>query len=246
MSRDKTAASEWDLATQPPERTTLLVELRHGTRAAHMRMETNAALAALMSPDLSSVEYVFALRGLQRLHAGIAARLRTVPEFQPIGCTFDAARLARLDEDLAWFNARPAPPLNMSRCIIDEGSALGALYVLEGSALGARIIAKAVRASLAVEPGKGGSFFCSATADTARRRWVIMSECINRFGASMDAAKRHAVIKSANAVFSALERSMKQDRVPQLLDAGPVIPQSRTHLASATIVQPATTGQQLN
>ena len=50
-------------------------------------------------------------------------------------------------------------------------SALGALYVIEGSGLGGRVIGRHLAENLGVKAGAGGSFFCGMDAETARLRW---------------------------------------------------------------------------
>ena len=224
----------------------LLAQLRAGTRAAHERMEANNAMSRLLSADLQSADYVYALRALHAFHAGIGARLMVLGQDLPDGCSFDTGRLALLGDDLAWFGAKPARHLSMARCITDTETAIGALYVLEGSALGARIIGKAVQASLDVEPARGGSFFCGATADGARERWITMSARINEAGAKMAAPARLRVVRGANAAFSALEHAIQRSAVAPTTASGLAMAHSPIDPASVNIVQPAATGQVMN
>ena len=224
----------------------LLMQLRAGTRAAHARMEAHDALSRLLSPDLRVTDYIYALRALHALHSGIAARLASLSVDLPKGFGFDTARLALLNKDLAWFNAAPSRRLGMAGSVNDTESAMGALYVLEGSALGARVIGKAVCASLGVMPAEGGDFFCGATADAARARWAAMSSGINEAGTAMGPQARLRVVKSANATFNALERALRPKTIAGAPIASSTASQSRADPATAPSVPPAVTSQAMN
>jgi heme oxygenase len=201
----------------------LLEELRAGTRGAHAQMEAVPALSCLLSPDLTMGAYIHALRGLQSFQAGLGTRLRSVltGSLRPL-CPDDSGAQA-LALDLAWCGASRRRPMALGGAVSHVQAALGGVYVLEGSALGARVIGRAVAVSLHVSPGRGGQFFCGATADAARTRWRGLVASLDELGAQMDAAGRQRVVAGANAVFNALGQV--------LLDAGPR-EKSRRHEAS--------------
>ncbi len=197
-----------------PPAPTLLAVLREGTRASHERVEAVPALACLMSPALTSASYVFALQALQAMHAGVASRLARLKQDGPATCAPDDAPWHLLAEDLAWFGARPRRAMAFHRVIEDRLAGLGALYVVEGSALGARVIGRAVAQSLGVSPGSGGSFFCSPTAEAARSRWLAVASFLTASGASLDADEQARVVAGARAVFDALAHAMQQPQRP--------------------------------
>ncbi len=190
---------------------TLLALLRDGTRDSHERMEAAPALACLMSPALTASSYVFALQALQALHAGVAARFAMLPHARPI-CAPDDSALRLLAQDLAWFGAGPRRCLALDGAVTDGPTGLGALYVVEGSALGARVIGRAVSQSLGVGAGRGGSFFCSTTAEAARSRWLAVAGFLTASGASLDADAQARVVAGARAVFDALARALRPPR----------------------------------
>lgn len=164
-----------------PETASRLARLRAGTRDAHARMETVPALARLQDADLSRDEYVAVLQRMHGFHAVfepiIAAAVASCPE---AAAMLDGARPTALAEDLAWFGAAshsPPGPMPALPCV---AAALGALYVVEGSGLGARIIARHLALSLGVTPGKGGSFYCGQSAEAARDRWHRLCAILDR------------------------------------------------------------------
>jgi heme oxygenase len=190
----------------------LLKTLREGTHAAHERIEVLPELACLLSDSLSQAAYIAALRGLYQfqscLHTILPPLLGDVVGL----CGPDPAVLAALNEDIAWFGAVLPPPVVAPRDIRDAWSALGALYVLEGSALGGRVIGRAVARSLSVAPGRGGSFFCGASADNARSRWASFCAVLQCAGNRSDCAAQARVVDGALASFAYLEALLSGHR----------------------------------
>jgi heme oxygenase len=182
--------------------------LREGTRAAHRRVEAMAPMACLLAHDLSAGSYIAALRAMQsfhvmmHMHVSPMARGASLPGSDP-------AALAALTADLAWFGVTAPPVLRRRRPAASLPAALGALYVAEGSALGGRVIGRAVAASLSVSPGRGGSFYGGATADGARERWRDFCAVLAREGSLLDAAGFARAVAGAEATFQYLERLLQ-------------------------------------
>jgi heme oxygenase len=118
----------------------------------------------------------------------------------------DGTRPAALIEDLAWYGAAPSPAPPMPE-LNDPAAALGALYVVEGSSLGARVIARALVDSLHVAPGRGGSFYCRQDADTARLRWRRVCAVLDQKLPGSGTAAR--LTEGALATFRHLEQSLR-------------------------------------
>jgi heme oxygenase len=147
-----------------------LARLRAGTRDAHARIETVPALCRLLAVDLTHNEYISVLQHLHAFHAHVEPAVSLELSWPAAAAMLDGSRPRALAEDLAWFGASAIPP-PVFPAIKGPAEALGALYVIEGSALGARVIARHLTDSIGVRPGAGGSFYCRQDADTARRRW---------------------------------------------------------------------------
>ncbi len=191
------------LATDPTA-PTLLAQLRAGTRQAHDRMEACPALSCLLAPGLTIAAYGVALRAMRAFHEGAAHCLDAAQAELPPGLGFDQSRLACLDADLAWLGAKPMAALRLGASARDVPSRLGLLYVLEGSALGGRVIGRAVAEMLGVSAGAGGSFFCGTEAGPARARWLEFCATLNQHGATLAPDERARAIAGANAAFDAL------------------------------------------
>jgi heme oxygenase len=187
----------------------LLEALREGTRAAHERIELVPAMCCLLSPDLSATAYGEALGAIHAFRAAMKIHLAPFLPALSEAAGPDPLVLNALAEDLAWFGLVVPPPYDGTLHLADAQAALGALYVVEGSALGGRVIGRAVARSLGVSPGRGGSFFCGTTADAARQRWLNFSVMLERAGEGLNQQGVLSVVAGANATFSYLERFLR-------------------------------------
>ena len=189
----------------------LLAALRAGTKAAHLRVEAAPSMARLLAPDLSAAAYIAALRAMRSFHAAIGQRVTPFLQNARLRAP-DPGVSAALEADLAWFGVKLRPQAGAQPPIKTLPGALGALYVLEGSALGGRVIGRAVAASLSVSPGRGGSFYCGLTADRARDRWRSFCADLEREGAAMDPSGLAGAVAGANETFRTLERLLQGRR----------------------------------
>jgi len=179
----------------------LLAYLRDGTRQAHARTEALAPLLCLMSPSLTRAEYGAALTGLYRFQAGLHACLPARLRLLGVNFVLDRAPLAALRNDLAWLGLRTPARGGPGLALGGGEAALGAVYVLEGSALGGRVIGRHVASVLGVGAGQGGDFFCGVAADAARERWRDFCAML----ANIPQRAAPLVLSGALAAFAALE-----------------------------------------
>ena len=192
----------------------LLVRLRAGTREAHARIETAPALVRLVAHDLSREEYIVILQHLQTLHThlepAIAAELESIPDAAAL---LDGKRPRRLNDDLLFFGAPTIAPPRFPE-LSGPIAALGALYVIEGSGLGGRVIGKHLSDCLGVGNGAGGSFFCGLDAEAARERWARLTEILDSIETyeltqDTDGTAGDSVVASARATFGFLEQCFR-------------------------------------
>ncbi len=233
--------------TKPSPVSPLLARLRAETHDAHERIEALPELSCLMSSTLTENDYVRALRGLHAFHARMHESLprllhglgQHLAENAPV-LGLETSGLHALDEDLAWFAVGPHRKMRKPPSLTDGYAALGALYVVEGSALGARVIGRAVSASLGVSPGQGGSFFCGASADLARTRWQSFCAMLAAAGPVIAAAGEEAgcarVVAGALSCFGALEEAIcGSGSGARLAASRPAFPSSRPAPAGRTL-----------
>jgi diguanylate cyclase (GGDEF)-like protein len=201
-------AASASLAAESPG---ILERLRSSTRAAHLSIETVPRFGRLLSPDITTPDYVQTLRLLHAFHASIEPDLaRCLRGSSRAEALLDGTGLAALATDIAWFGAIPIVPQRLQEPATTVATALGALYVIEGSKLGGRVIGRHVAKTLAVGPGSGGSYYCGLTAEDARRRWRLLQEVLRR-EIDQPGATWQPVTAAALATFESLETWMRSD-----------------------------------
>ena len=185
----------------------LLASLREATREAHAAIEQVPALARLLDPGLGRADYAATLGRLYRFHAALEPRLVAALVGWPAAAALAAAgRPGALAADLAALG-RPAPAPAPEAALpgLAEGmAALGCLYVMEGSSLGGRVIARRLVESLGVTPGQGGRFFGGEGADTARARWRVLCDLLEEVGAAASPEGRARLLHGATEGFTRL------------------------------------------
>ena len=210
----------------------LLAQIRANTREAHDRIEAAPSLSCLLSPDLAIEEYVSALQILHSFQAGATRRVAAATLMLPETCRADPSRLRAIEADLTWFGVLPRRELVLPPGLGRREHALGAMYVVEGSSLGGRVIGRAVSRSLGVTADTGGAFFLGQTADAARDRWRNFVDSVNEFGEELDSCGRQHVVDGAIAAFAALETLLGNEATVMWPK-----PERSEHLAPATAGQ---------
>jgi heme oxygenase len=196
--------------------------LRTRTKAAHASMEKVPILGRLLAPDLTTEEYVSVLDSMHAFHRAfepeIAATLAGVPQAASV---LAVSRLPDLLADLAWFGVSPSPVPPPIPRLNAPAEALGALYVIEGSILGGRVIARHVADSLGVRSGEGCSYYGGRTADQARDRWQLLCDLLEGYGERDGGASSsllpidEAMAEAACGTFDSLDRWMRRIGVVQ-------------------------------
>lgn len=112
--------------------------------------------------------------------------------------------LAALGFDHAGLPRLVIPPM------ADFAAALGALYVLEGSALGGKVILRALEARLGKQIAGAAAFFGSSGREGALA-WPVFKARLDDFGLGRPAAQARAVA-GAMAVFRQFAEALRSGR----------------------------------
>jgi heme oxygenase (biliverdin-IX-beta and delta-forming) len=157
------AASPTDRTTDPADP---LAGLRSATADRHRRLD---ARWARMAPALELDGYQRFLVGLARVVAPVETAINGVDATTDLDLDWPSRRKADLlDEDLATLGADRPPPLDAPP-LTGPHPAMGALYVLEGSMLGGRVVARTVMDTLGpTAPVR----YLRAYGDDAAARWA--------------------------------------------------------------------------
>ncbi|MDB6063641.1 MAG: heme oxygenase [Verrucomicrobiaceae bacterium] len=136
----------------------LSLKLREQTATAHQALETELDM---LSPAFDVARYRETIKGF---HAYMHALLPLIKEFLP--GVFDVLainrHLQRLDRDLTALQLQPrvAATANDLPLINSAAQAWGALYVVEGSMLGNRILGPHFKQHFAIDSDSGCAYFC--------------------------------------------------------------------------------------
>lgn len=175
-------------------------QLRRETADLHLAVEASTGLPGSLR---SREDYVLLLQRLHGFHSA-AETLLADPRWawRWAGAGIDLTRHRRahlLEEDLSGMQARPRSPAPDVPEAADFASALGWLYVVEGSSLGGRVIGPAIRSAIGDVPI---AFFISADRGHPRP-WRAVQGALHRFEKDGD---RTAVLSGARSAFHAFER----------------------------------------
>lgn len=174
-----------------------MARLKEATRERHGEVE---ARMPVLDPGLPLPGYARLLRQLQAVVEPLEAQLRErgLPAAFALDRRLKAPLLAR---DLAALPA--APRLSPSRVRLPGlPEALGALYVLEGSTLGGRVIGRHLRGR-GLTPERGGAYFHAYGPDTGAM-WRSFGEAMNGWEGDPE-----RVIAGANLTFGAFAEALR-------------------------------------
>lgn len=199
----------------------LIERLRRDTEFLHRQLESTDLARQLMAPDLCMEAYAQLLFEWGHAWVGLefAARLTTPPI--GIGQLAPASRSHLLDRDLRALSQchRVAQPV----AVADQASPsapqfespealIGAYYVLKGSSLGAKVIAKHLKQTLALCESNGAAFFGAPDLDSMTwSRWVLAVNSI----LVDEPAKQRAVQGAQKAFEYLIERFMAASEARQ-------------------------------
>jgi heme oxygenase len=194
-----------------------MARLRDETRSTHERVEALPFFARLQAGDLPLPHYVEFLTGLEIIHDDLEDALGTSQDPRVVAVWDDSLRrLPALRRDVAFFaSARPTRVTRPMLHAIMVGEEirlrqqrapvwlLGALYVLQGSALGGLLLRSAVRQAFGLSDNRGLAYLAGNQSAT-RAVWTA-------FGARMEQAvtREHdqdLVVEAAQETFEGIER----------------------------------------
>ncbi|RZL20092.1 MAG: heme oxygenase [Pedobacter sp.] len=179
-------------------------EVKEQTKVAHQELEKK--MIAMLRSMQSEKDYINILKIFYSYFGGLEQLINEhingmVPDM-------DSRRKAgSLAADLGAFNGE-VPPLAHKEDlpVIDSPlQALGALYVIEGSTLGGKIISKMVSKQLGMPDNKGLSFF-NGYEDASEDMWVKFKAMLNSSAKNLE--EEAIVIAAANDTFSKFSSRM--------------------------------------
>lgn len=180
--------------------------LRRVTRETHDRLELRTPLAALFAPGgrYSRDLHGDILRRLLSLYRPVEQRLWDHSLFHGGGFARSLRRkVPLLERDLRVLGHDPdgVPDLAPVPTLTTEAAALGSLYVIEGSTLGGKMIAKELRAQLQLTEAMGAAFFVPYGSATGK----VWSEFLLLLEEAAEPMRLTEIGEGALAMFQAFE-----------------------------------------
>lgn len=183
---------------------TLAERLRQATAADHQAVEDRVDLMGIDS----LARYQQVLIAFHGFWPGIESRIQAV---LPPGLKAEWAprwRAARLQADLLTLGSAATVVATLPCCqdwpeIAHEAEALGALYVIEGSSLGARHISRHLLGRLGLDAANGASFFAGHGEQTGPR-WQRFREVLQQQLVTSEQQTR--AVRGACQTFASLNR----------------------------------------
>ena len=176
--------------------------LRAETRPWHERIEK---VVPLLRPDLDRPRYLRYVEALAGYYRPLEARLGAVEGWASIGLDFPRRRKVPLIErDLRALGVGDST-LETARALPGTATlarAAGCMYVLEGSTLGSRILARHLRAALGLGEDDGAAFF-HGYGDATGAMWESFVGALDAL--SEGGAEASEVIDAATETFETLE-----------------------------------------
>lgn len=180
-------------------------ELRHATAAVHERLHHVPVFAALAEGRLDHASYVGLLGRLYGFHDPFEA---AIDQAGPPGLPLAEWRRAHLlRSDMAALGQSEAAIRQLPRhSVVDDqwtpARAMGVLYVIEGSTLGGRLLARQLDHVMGRDSDAGRSFL-SAGTDAGHVRWRDFCAALDACGA--DPAPRAEMVAGAIEAFRCFE-----------------------------------------
>lgn len=157
-----------------PEAKAFLQRLKEETDTAHTLLEDNELSKRIVSADVTVAEYATYLSRMLPLHQAIEEQL--FPQLKNIFQDIDERKKA----DLIRKDLEQLPPTSVrSKAFTADLSftnslpgALGMMYVMEGSALGGKVILKQLQKTLPEEVFKNATHYFSVYGDQIGKMWM--------------------------------------------------------------------------
>jgi heme oxygenase len=205
--------------------TPILTVLRRETSAQHAAVEDVIALATALD---SLASYGHLLQKFLGLYATLETRVATTPQLSHwLPNMGERIRVPHLVADLTalGMSHNGFEVCHQVMQVSTPAEAFGCLYVLEGSTLGGRMIARQVEASLGLTADNGCMFFSGGGRDIGKM-WKGFGESLNAFAAK-NAGSNQTIVDSAIATFKLFHKWFLHagERSPQ--DAPINLPEAR-------------------
>ena len=174
----------------------LYQQLKEKTHSSHQALEKKliARIKNIQSPE----DYVDLLKLMYGYYASIERRLELFLADHPNLHFNNRRKASSILNDIRKFqSASSLPYCEQLPSIASNASALGALYVLEGSTLGGEIITRIITGQLRLPNSEGLEFFLSY-GEERHKMWELFKENLSK---PFNESEQEEIILTANETF---------------------------------------------
>jgi len=178
------------------------IQLKGGTKRWHTVVEKDTSMNRLLRADITLTEYCEIIRRLHSIHHVLEAQLSAYRPMQRELPT--TKRSALLLSDIVYFGLTPIQPEQLEAYplmppITSREAALGAMYVLDGSALGGMLIHKQLLNNLFRQRDGGGLAFFGADPAAGMSQWIKFQTTLKKSLVFQDQVEE--AVNAANRTF---------------------------------------------
>jgi len=168
-------------------------QLKDSTQVSHQALEKK--MVSIIKKIRTRQDYVNFLKLMYGYYSALERRVQEYVSEMEIGKRRKAERLL---EDISYFESTSTPDLcNELPPISSHAEALGAMYVMEGSTMGGKIIARMIEGQAGINGPSGFSFFNGYGEETGKM-WEEFKLFLNK---PLDELEKLNLILTANRTF---------------------------------------------
>jgi heme oxygenase len=192
----------------------ILEEIKSRTAQSHLRVEQSELMRPIGDQTLTHESYALILRKFYGFFQPLEEAIGSLGGVERVLPDLPGRRKASLllqDLQALGKTAQPAGPISLCPDLPEISSlsrAMGCLYVMEGSTLGGKFIAKQVQETLNLPPEAPGTAFFSGYGKETGTRWKVFRESLVQY--SEDTGEEATIIQAAEDTFMTLEKWFSQ------------------------------------
>ena len=184
----------------------ILEKLRQATNEIHVALENETILRCFKDGSIDLMQYTSILQRFYGFFKPLESKV-SLPGIEGVIEDFPNRRKAVLIEsDLQSLGQKPREDM-APLPIFDIPSALGALYVIEGSTLGGMVISKILKDHLGISRENGGAYFQGYGKETASM-WKSFVQKLQQY-AQQNPKDEDTIIQGAVSTFRQLFEWMR-------------------------------------
>ncbi len=186
----------------------ILEDIRTKTAENHKLLEQASLLLPITERTITLENYIEILKKFYGFFHPLEKQIDNFSQIQSYLPDYSTRRKADLIcQDLVniapQYASKPIALCKDLPAITNTSQAFGCLYVMEGSTLGGKMIAKIVKEVLQLDTINGASFFNGYGKETSSK-WKLFQQALIKF--SHDYSTNHEIIDAANETFFKFEQ----------------------------------------